>query len=89
MNKLFNSGFGWKGWQIGTWSTPISISWKSQMILRHYGIRFDCKFNTVCFGRLEIRIWKPKFMRCGAGIVVLRDMRKTQGEDIAPRGTVI
>ena len=70
--------FFWKdefGWNIGTWKTPVSARWISGRLFRHYGIRFDCKFNTLCFGRLEIRVWKPKFLRCGSGIYYFREMK--------------
>lgn len=62
------------GWNIGRWYTPISVRWVKSKIMRFYGIRFDDKYNTMCFGRLEIRIWKPKCMRSGSGIYFYRKM---------------
>lgn len=62
------------GYKIGTWASPISIGWRKNAIFRWYGIRFFDKYNEVCFGRLEIRIWKPKFLRTNSGIYFFREM---------------
>jgi hypothetical protein len=62
------------GWEVGRWNTPVSIKWHKFKILRFYGIKFDDKFNTLCFGRLEIRVWKPNCMRSGMGIYLFKEM---------------
>ncbi len=63
-----------RGWQIGRWNTLISIRWRKFQIMRWYGVKFDDKYNTICFGRLQIRVWKPKFMRSGEGIFLYREI---------------
>jgi hypothetical protein len=63
-------------WQLGTWSTPVSARWMRRTILRRYGVESTCKFSTICFGRLEIRIWKPKIMRHPVQLFIIKDMRK-------------
>lgn len=66
------------GWEIGKWNTAVSIRWYTNCVLRFYGIKFDSKYNTICFGRLEIRIWKPKFMWDGNIMGFTRDTSKTK-----------
>jgi hypothetical protein len=70
--KLFNRDEF--GWNIGKWNTPISARWIKSKILRCYGIQFNKKFNVLCFGRLEIRVWKPVFLRPGNGIYFYKTM---------------
>lgn len=62
------------GFKIGNWNSPISLTWRNNQILRWYGIRFFDKYHEVCFGRLTIRIYKPKFLRINNGIYLFREM---------------
>lgn len=62
------------GFKIGKWYSPISLTWRNNQILRWYGVRFFDKYNEICFGRLTIRILKPKFLQVDSGIYLFREM---------------
>jgi hypothetical protein len=48
-----------------TWKSPISLLYvKNGASL--WGFHCTCRCYHINLGRLDVKIWKPKFLRCGS-----------------------
>jgi hypothetical protein len=52
------------GWGIGKWNSIVSIRYFTATKFVQWGLKFYCKYWELYLGRMKIRVWKPKFMRC-------------------------
>ncbi|AMM45013.1 hypothetical protein SP15_213 [Bacillus phage SP-15] len=48
------------------WNSPISFKWlrTKSYCTPQWTVQFWCKYVNIYLGRFEIKIYKPKWMRC-------------------------